>query len=158
MQAVQSFEELHAQSLPVIIHPWPLVSGDIFLKVANKNVSEGRSQLRAHGDTINLPKHCSIEQELNRGHGESYKLWAYELFNPIPTRLFFVFQKPRGGGGHIVPPPPPCKNPVTFLRIQSSKVYRKACLIPMQTWVFWHNFGFHGKDGSVSDFFWGTSY
>ena len=51
------------------------------------------------------------------------------------------------GGGHCAhcapPPPPPRKNPVTFLRNHSSKVFWKV----VQKWISWHSFSFHGNHG-----------
>ena len=42
-------------------------------------VSPGGSQWRAHGDAINLPKHCSVERELNPGRDESHELFKRTL-------------------------------------------------------------------------------
>ena len=72
-------------------------------------------------------------------------LHAYFLVlavNPIPTRLFLC-SKNQGGGGTILAPPAPSKNPVTLLRIHSSKVFLKL----VQKWISWHHFGFHGNRG-----------
>ena len=59
--------------------------------------------------------------------------------------------KSRGGPaltltlpGTLSPPPSsPSKNPVTLLRIHSSKIFWKL----VQKGLSWHNFGFHGKHG-----------
>ena len=56
-------------------------------------------------------------------------------FNPYPNQAFLGLQKPRGGTLC-----PPSKNPVTLLRIHSSKLFLKACPkmnLLTQLWFPW---------------------
>ena len=58
--------------------------------------------------------------------------------NPILTRLFYAPKTKRGGGGGTIVAPG--KNPVTLLRIHSSKVFLKACPkmnLVTQLWFPW---------------------
>ena len=65
--------------------------------------------------------------------------WPYSDALTLSKPGFFWAPKTKGGGGgHIVPPP--CKNPVTLLRIHSSKLFLKACPkmnLLTQLWFPW---------------------
>ena len=99
-------------------------SFEFFCKIFTEDASR---PLLYHG-----AKKSKMTKNSNQGGGsclnpiqtdQKLKSRGGSCLNPIQTRLFLGSKNQRGGGTLC----PPSKNPVTLLRIHSSKLFLKAC-------------------------------